>query len=449
MAKDLTPKKTHKDLILAAIELLKAKGHDINPYTVADEAGIPRSTLYRSTEYMEILKEARGDKTRPGDSSTEGLQNQILEAEHRIKQLEEEIWKLEADNEKLAKEKQESWNHGFQSGREDTLRLLKGTAAAAGLAVDSQQPVAAAESNPQPVPASRSETAPLPQEQFQPPVLAQNEQKSFDHYAGSTSADGVFNAARSGPFVAGNYSPLVELSWRDVETVYNYAAANLKDLADQIADVTSSGKAQDLAVPPAGDSSQWQDPAASAPVLGAPLSTSSSYEPSEQAMEAYRKYAYTVASEPAVAEGVFDGSKSGASSGALEPGSWFASDESLTHFEPSSEVPQEILPQNSWEQPSPAPGAGAIGYQFGTEAKESSLSDIAQQHYQSWSASQQLSPEIFSAQKAPEQQPSEVKRQSYLDLTPPDDVEPAPAAGPVRGARSGAFFRCTVYGAAV
>ena len=110
---------------MAALELLKAKGHDINPYTVADEAGIPRSALYRNTEYMDLLREARGEKTEMAEPAGEASLNQIREFEERCKQLEENIWNLEADAEKFLKEKQDAWNQGFQAGREDATQQFK------------------------------------------------------------------------------------------------------------------------------------------------------------------------------------------------------------------------------------------------------------------------------------------------------------------------------------
>ncbi|MGH9553834.1 MAG: hypothetical protein ACRD3W_30925, partial [Terriglobales bacterium] len=44
----------------------------------------------------------------------------------------------------------------------------------------------------------------------------------------------IYNLARVGPYVASTYNPLVELSWRDVEMVYNFSAGSLKDMAKQI-----------------------------------------------------------------------------------------------------------------------------------------------------------------------------------------------------------------------
>ncbi|HEY9784983.1 MAG TPA: hypothetical protein V6D17_06230, partial [Candidatus Obscuribacterales bacterium] len=39
----------------------------------------------------------------------------------------------------------------------------------------------------------------------------------------------VYNAARGGPFVASEFNPLIELSWKDLETVYHFRAQGLRD----------------------------------------------------------------------------------------------------------------------------------------------------------------------------------------------------------------------------
>src|SRR5258708_15903671 len=62
MLRDLSnQKKVEPEVVLAAIKSLQDKGWDINPYTVADEAKIPRSTLYRSSELMDLVSQARGE----------------------------------------------------------------------------------------------------------------------------------------------------------------------------------------------------------------------------------------------------------------------------------------------------------------------------------------------------------------------------------------------------
>lgn len=51
---------------------------------------------------------------------------------------------------------------------------------------------------------------------------------------GDSYSQKVFNAARSGPFVASEFNPMLELSWKDLETVYHFRAKSLKDFSKQI-----------------------------------------------------------------------------------------------------------------------------------------------------------------------------------------------------------------------
>jgi len=51
---------------------------------------------------------------------------------------------------------------------------------------------------------------------------------------GESYSQKVFNAARSGPFVASEFNPMLELSWKDLETVYHFRAKSLKDFSKQI-----------------------------------------------------------------------------------------------------------------------------------------------------------------------------------------------------------------------
>lgn len=51
---------------------------------------------------------------------------------------------------------------------------------------------------------------------------------------GDSYSQKVFNAARSGPFVASEFNPLLELSWKDLETVYHFRAKSLKDFSKQM-----------------------------------------------------------------------------------------------------------------------------------------------------------------------------------------------------------------------
>src|SRR5579875_3552511 len=94
MLKDLTgQKKIDPQVVLDAIKSLKSKGWDINPYTVADEARIPRSTLYRSQELMDLISEARAGG--PSGAASEEMVKRIAELEQSHQQLQESNQQLQ------------------------------------------------------------------------------------------------------------------------------------------------------------------------------------------------------------------------------------------------------------------------------------------------------------------------------------------------------------------
>ncbi|MGH9549652.1 MAG: hypothetical protein ACRD3W_09760, partial [Terriglobales bacterium] len=170
MVQDLSnQKKASRELILAAIEALKAKGYDINPYTVADEAGIQRSQLYRNTEYMEMIARERQDAYSAADA--DGLKQRLSELEARNRDLEEEIWNLEAKAEQFGREREEAYRRGVQHGHEEAVRNLKSGATSSsvenmairastqGLVVISPQSESLLGSTTQPMPATDIEPA--------------------------------------------------------------------------------------------------------------------------------------------------------------------------------------------------------------------------------------------------------------------------------------------------
>ncbi len=124
MLSDFTnQKRIDPEIVLAAIRSLREKGWDINPYTVADEARIPRSTLYRSAELMDLLSAARGEahaETAKGELIAKAIDEQesrrIAELEQQIKELEQELASVRQNETVLAQEKQQSWQSGYQAG---------------------------------------------------------------------------------------------------------------------------------------------------------------------------------------------------------------------------------------------------------------------------------------------------------------------------------------------
>jgi len=126
MLRDLTSqKKVDKQAVLAAIKSLQGKGWDVNPYTVADEAKIPRSTLYRNPELMALVAEARGEAVPVDSQGPDELASQIKELEQRTRELEEQIQELRENNEVLARLHDSAWQQGFQAGLAEATRLAE------------------------------------------------------------------------------------------------------------------------------------------------------------------------------------------------------------------------------------------------------------------------------------------------------------------------------------
>jgi hypothetical protein len=106
-----------KELVLAAIKVLRQKGQEINPYTVANEANLPRSTIYRNAELMDLVSSAEpSEKLQPKQA---GYTDRIAELEAEIEELGQTIWNLETQKEELQKDFQDAWTMGFAAGLEE------------------------------------------------------------------------------------------------------------------------------------------------------------------------------------------------------------------------------------------------------------------------------------------------------------------------------------------
>ncbi len=90
MSKDeITKTKIETAKVREAIESLKSKDWDLNPYTVADELEIDRDELVRNAEAMAVIIEARGNDctfTDPQETETK----KILDLEKTLEELEKE-----------------------------------------------------------------------------------------------------------------------------------------------------------------------------------------------------------------------------------------------------------------------------------------------------------------------------------------------------------------------
>ncbi|HEY9732090.1 MAG TPA: hypothetical protein V6C89_09260 [Drouetiella sp.] len=116
-------KNQEKERVVAAISALKAQGADVNPYTVSGEAQVPRSTLYRDPELMDLIyRERNGDDST--HMSSDEFQTKIAELEEANEALNEQIWDLEKQLETMTKAKQDAYVQGFQAGIEEAAKRL-------------------------------------------------------------------------------------------------------------------------------------------------------------------------------------------------------------------------------------------------------------------------------------------------------------------------------------
>lgn len=87
--------KIEDSVILSAIEKVKEKGFDINPYTVSDEAKVFPSDIFRAPGLMKIILDARDE------SSKWHFQPSSSEADIKFNTLEINLDKLREENERL------------------------------------------------------------------------------------------------------------------------------------------------------------------------------------------------------------------------------------------------------------------------------------------------------------------------------------------------------------
>jgi|AGTN01.2.fsa_nt_gi hypothetical protein len=108
MAREDTGEIVEKTRVESAIYRLKDKGQDINPYSVAEEAGLERALVSRDKNAMELIVKARG-----GDLTFELPNNDIL---RRCNELDATILEMENENNLLAMKVSELEDKLLQSG---------------------------------------------------------------------------------------------------------------------------------------------------------------------------------------------------------------------------------------------------------------------------------------------------------------------------------------------
>ncbi|HEY9789214.1 MAG TPA: hypothetical protein V6D22_02365, partial [Candidatus Obscuribacterales bacterium] len=135
--------RAERDAVIHAINALKARGCDINPYSVAEEANVSRSSLVRSTELMRLLTDARSGKN--GNTSGDAaetieelrarnetllhelsqlqweagvLRRYFQDAQAENKKLQDEMGKTKEEAANIAKTINIAWQQGYIAGQQ-------------------------------------------------------------------------------------------------------------------------------------------------------------------------------------------------------------------------------------------------------------------------------------------------------------------------------------------
>lgn len=130
MLRDLTnPKKIDKQAVLAAIAALRTRAWDINPYTIADEMKTSRTNIYRNSEVMELINEARQQAGLPMIHADDGQEPHGDSSESsNVGDLEERIQRLEAENAELQELQKDNWQRGYRAGWDEASIYLANSA---------------------------------------------------------------------------------------------------------------------------------------------------------------------------------------------------------------------------------------------------------------------------------------------------------------------------------
>ena len=331
MAQD-RPKQSNiqRELVRAAIIKLRASGLEISPHTIALEANIPRSTIYRNAELMELINKECGVNIESESPFQVSAEERIAELQAHVQEQDQHIWDLEKENEDLHSEVENAWTMGFQAGLAEAARrysepesepvtaetalqkatgehpLFRNTGTHAAIKkpttdereaggeitgdhqaynpvpgnadesvyhLDSDeqqelgikvsisgghQPLTAADIPPKQPAVAPQQAPPQPSHA---PIAAQNFEPTSSSSSiqplqapaapapsraqphGIKAQSDIYNATRSGPYTGNAANPLVELSWKDLETVYNFRVESLMDYSRNIPSASAPARA--------------------------------------------------------------------------------------------------------------------------------------------------------------------------------------------------------------
>ncbi len=165
------------ETIQKAIDTVKARSWDINPFTVADELKVSRSAIYRHADIMKLIIAARGGGF--------GMDVQTsLDLAWQLRQLEQQNNELK---EKLAVNSTHKKNEVVQPAEEVIEKMVPSSVEKA----DNGEQI-------------------------------------------------IFNIANNGPDMNDYYRQLAQLSWKDIETVYYFRVSSIKDYVKNLLSADSS-----------------------------------------------------------------------------------------------------------------------------------------------------------------------------------------------------------------
>jgi hypothetical protein len=111
-----------RELVRAAIIKLRHSGLEISPHTVAVEANIPRSTIYRNAELMELITKEGAVGIESESPFQASAEERIADLQAHIQEQDQRLWDLEKENEDLHSEVENAWTMGFQAGLAEATR---------------------------------------------------------------------------------------------------------------------------------------------------------------------------------------------------------------------------------------------------------------------------------------------------------------------------------------
>ncbi len=188
-----TENSVSKEHVAAAINSIKSKGWDVNPFTVADEMKVARTVIYQNIEFMSLIIEARGGSFGMDMDSSLTIARRIQELESYINQLQGELEQMHKQLHPQEVQEQSAYDSGAHHPQFTNQTVVTGDQ----------------------------------------DVIAQMP---------------IFNAAQTAP-VGSNQQSISELSWKELEAVYNFTAASLMDLSRRMSGEEDSEEPEILTPP--------------------------------------------------------------------------------------------------------------------------------------------------------------------------------------------------------